>query len=178
MTRSQNSRILLGHVSGAQGIKGEVVVHAHTAVPEDIGAYGRLCDAAGLRTFDLKVLRVTSRGVVCRIAGITDRTAAEALRGTELYVDRAQLPEPEAEEFYHADLIGLTAINIHGTPLGTATAIQNFGAGDLIEIRLSGAAGTELFPFTRAVVPTIDFAARTLVLVPPPESPDDPDEAS
>ena len=169
----ERTRILLGHISGAQGIKGEVVVHAHTAMPEDIAAYGPLSDAAGARTFTLKVLRVSARGVVCRIAGITDRTQAEALRGTELYVDRSQLPEPEEEAFYHADLIGLRAVDAGGQTVGTVVAVHNFGADDLIEIRIAGAQATELVPFTRACVPTIDIAGAKIVVVPPAQSADD-----
>lgn len=170
---SPSMRVLLGHIADAQGIKGEVVVHSHTQVPEDIATYGALTDAAGVRRFDMKALRVTSRGVVCRIAGVTDRNQAEALRGTELYIDRDQLPEPAEEEFYHADLIGLTAEDAQGARIGTVVAIQNFGADDLVEVRLEGKPGTELFPFTRACVPTIDIAAGRLVIVPPAESADD-----
>ena len=161
------TRILLGHISGAQGIKGEVVVHSHTAAPEDIAAYGPLSDAAGKRTFALRVLRVSKRGVVCRIAGVTDRTQAEVLRGTELYIERSKLPEPEEEAFYHADLIGLTAVDAQAATIGTVTAVHNFGADDLIEIQIAGSSATELLPFTKACVPTIDIAGGLIVIVPP-----------
>ena len=168
-----STRILLGHVSGAQGIRGEVVVHAHTAVPEDIAAYGPLSDATGTHTYDLKVLRVSKRGVICRIAGVRDRTGAEALRGTELYVDRSQLPTPGEEAFYHADLIGLAAVDAQGQSVGTVTAVHNFGAGDLVEIKLAGKSETELLPFTKACVPSIDIAGGRIVIAPPMESPED-----
>lgn len=164
---SPSTRVLLGHISDAQGIKGEVVVHTHTADPEDIGAYGPLSDAEGKRTFSLTVLRVSKRGVVCRIAGVTDRTQAEALRGTELYVDRNQLPAPDDEEFYHADLIGLTVVDASGQAVGTVVAVQNFGADDLIEIRLAGTSQTEFLPFTKACVPVVDLAGGRIVIAPP-----------
>jgi 16S rRNA processing protein RimM len=170
-------RILLGHISSAQGIKGEVVVHAHTADPQDIGSYGQLSDAGGKRSFILKVLRVSNRGVVCRIDGVADRTQAEALRGTELYVDRSQLPEPEEEAFYHADLIGLAAVSAAGEAVGTVVAVHNFGAGDLIELRLAGSNDTEFLPFTKFCVPTIDIAGGKIVVVAPAESADGPPEA-
>ncbi len=167
------SRILLGHISDAQGIKGEVVVHTHTSDPEAIGSYGPLCDAEGKRTFKLTVLRVSKRGVVCRIAGVVDRNQAEALRGTELYVERQQLPEPEAEEFYHADLIGLQAIDEAGQLVGTVAAIQNFGAGDLVEIQMTGSNQSEFIPFTKACVPKIDIAGGKIMIVLPSADVDD-----
>jgi 16S rRNA processing protein RimM len=172
MTTPAN-RILLGHISDAQGIKGEVVVHTHTADPEAIGSYGPLADAEGKRTFNLAVLRATKRGVVCRIAGVTDRTQAEALRGTELYVARGQLPKPEENEFYHADLVGLQAVDEGGQLVGTVVAIQNFGADDLIEIRVAGSNQTEFLPFTKRCVPEIDIAGGRIVIVPPIVDADD-----
>ena len=175
---SRPARILLGHIADAQGIKGEVVVHAHTEVPEDVAAYGPLSDASGKRMFALTALRVTKRGVVCRIAGVTDRNQAEALRGTELYIERDRLPATHEEEFYHADLIGLTAVDAAGVRIGTVVAIQNFGADDLIEVRLDGKPGTELYPFTRACVPTIDIASGHIVIVPPSESSEAPEDAA
>ena len=173
---SPRHRILLGHIGQAQGIRGEVVVHAHTAMPEDIAAYGPLSDAGGTRTIALTVLRTSKKGVVCRIAGVTDRTAAEALRGTELYVDRDRLPAPTDEEFYHADLIGLAAVDGAGQPIGRVVAMQNFGAGDLVEIELAGTRRTELVPFSKQCVPRIDLAQRRLVVVMPEDQADDDDD--
>lgn len=166
-------RILLGHISGAQGIKGEVIVHAHTAAPEDIAAYGPLRDETGTRTFRLRVLRVSKKGVICRIDGIGDRTAAEALRGTALYVERSQLPPPAEDEFYHADLVGLAAVDAGGAPFGTVVAVHNFGADDILEIRLDGSTQTEMLPFTRACVPSLDIAGGRIVVQPPAEAADD-----
>ena len=171
--RNGPDRILLGHIAGAHGIKGEVVVHSHAAVPEDIAAYGPLSDAAGERLFALTVLRVAKKGIVCRIAGVEDRTAAEHLRGTQLYVARNQLPEPEQEAFYHADLIGLTAVDAHGQAVGTVVAVHNFGADDLIEIRVTGSSQTELLPFTKACVPTIDVTGGRIVIAPPTDAAED-----
>lgn len=170
-------RVLLGHISAAHGIKGEVLVHSHTAAPEAIGAYGPLSDGDGKRSFTLKVVRVTAKGVICRIAGIGDRTAAEALRGIELYVSRSQLPEPEDEEFYHADLVGMTAVDAGGATVGTVVAVHNFGADDIIEIRLAGSTQSEMLPFTKACVPTIDVAGGRMVIRPAVELHDDEPES-
>ncbi len=160
-------RVLLGRIVGAHALRGEIVVQAYTEYPEDIAAYGPLGDAAGTRDFALTVVRVTDKGIIARIAGVNDRTAAEALKGTDLWVDRASLPEADAEagEFYHSDLIGLAAIDPDGKRLGAIVAVQNYGAGDLLEIRLDGRSLTEFLPFTDACVPKIDIAAGRVTVV-------------
>ena len=170
---AQPARLLLGRIAGAHGIRGEVLVHTFTEAPENIGAYGALSDASGARQFKLRIVRVTPKGVIARVAGIDDRNAAETLKGIELYVDRARLPAAADGEFYYADLVGLTVVDTEGKMLGNIAAVQNFGAGDLLEIRLSGSSKTELVPFREAFVPEVDLAARRVVVVLPSEAPDD-----
>jgi 16S rRNA processing protein RimM len=164
-------RILLGRIAGAHGIRGEVLIKTFTERPEDIAAYGPLDDGAG-RTLAIEAARVTSKGVVARIAGIHDRTGAEALKGTSLYVDRERLPTPEEGEFYHADLIGLAAVGRDGAAIGTVVAVHDFGAGDILEIAPAGGGPTLLLPFNDAVVPEIDIAGGRLVVVPPQSEPE------
>ena len=106
---------------------------------------------------------------VARVEGIADRTAAEALVNLDLHVPRSQLPPPDEDEFYHADLIGLAAHLEDGTRIGEIVDVLNFGAGDILEVRPE-AGDTLLFPFTRAVVPKVDMAARQVIVVPPQES--------
>jgi 16S rRNA processing protein RimM len=166
-TPSEARRLLLGRIAGAHGIRGEVVIHAYTAAPEAIAAYGPLWDEGGRRTFTIERLRVTAKGVVARLSGIGDRDAAEALKGTQLYVDRCRLPPAAEGEFYHADLVGLAAVDAAGTGIGEVVAVQNYGAGDLLELRLAGSATTELVPFTDAFVPEVDLAAGRVVVVLP-----------
>jgi 16S rRNA processing protein RimM len=161
------NRILLGHIAGAHGIRGEVQIKSYAAYPEDIAAYGPLTDEAGKRTFEITEIRVTHKGVLARIAGVGDRTAAEAMKGTALWVDRSQLPDAEAGDYYHADLIGLKAVTPTGEPIGTIIAVQNFGAGDLLEIRLVGSKQTEYVTFTDAAVPTVDLKAGKATIVMP-----------
>lgn len=170
-------RILLGRIKAAHGIRGEVLVTSFAEAPEDVAAYGPLATADGKRVYELSVVRVTPKGVVARVAGVSDRTAAEALRGTELYVERDRLPEPADDEFYHADIIGLDAVTPDGKLVGTIIAIENFGAGDLIEVRLAGSRRTEYVPFTDAFVPAIDIAARRVTVVMPVASDDDGPDA-
>jgi 16S rRNA processing protein RimM len=110
--------------------------------------------------------------VAAAFAGIADRTAAETLKGVELYVERARLPEPDEDEWYYADLIGLAAISPEGETLGEVIAVQNFGAGDLLEIRPAAGGRTLLVPFVKAAVPVVDMKARRVVV----NMPEDEDE--
>ena len=167
------ARILLGRIVGAHGIRGEVVIHAYTVAPADIGTYGPLLDKDGAEHFRIESARVTAKGVVARLEGVGDRNAAEALKGVELYVERDKLPAAAEGEFYHADLIGLSAVDPNGKRIGEIVAVQNYGAGDLLEIRLAGAGKTELIPFTEATVPEVDIAAGRAVVAMPAASGDE-----
>ncbi len=130
--------VLMAAVIGAQGLKGEVKVKTFTATPEAVGAYGPLHTKDG-RCFTVIAARAGKNGeAVLSLAGVSDRSAAEALKGVELYVPRAALPATEGEEFYHADLIGLRAEDVEDRVLGTVKAIHNYGAGDVIEIEQPG----------------------------------------
>ena len=160
-------RILLGRIVSAHGIRGEVVIDSFTGAAEDIAAYGALATEDG-RKLDIKLVRTTPKGgVIARVAGVADRNGAEALRGTALYAKRGQLPELEEGEFYYEDLAGLRADNEAGEQIGQVVAVQNYGAGDLLEVRLEGQRATELIPFTDAFVPVVDVAAGRVVVVVP-----------
>lgn len=156
-------RVCVGVIVGPHGIRGQVRVKSFTAEPEDIAAYGPVSDEAGIRTFDLDVVGRSKGVVLCAVAGVDDRNGAEALRGVRLHVDRAMLPDPdEDDEFYHADLIGLRVEFADGVVLGTVSAVYDFGAGDVLEIRAESG-GVTMLPFTRAAVPVIDIAGGRLV---------------
>src|SRR5437773_2854311 len=158
--------ILLGVVIGAQGLKGEVKVKAFAETPEKLGAYGALRTRDG-RQFTVASVRESKGFAIAQFEGIATRSAAELLKGAELYVSRNALPETEAQEFYHADLIGLRAEDTVGRSIGKVIAIHNFGAGDVIEIERDNGAGTVLMPFTREIVPTIDFENGRIVIAAP-----------
>ena len=111
-------RILLGQIASAHGIRGEILVRTFTGDPAAIATYGPLSDKSGTRSFRLKIVRVTDKGVIARVEGVADRTAAEPLKGTELYVERSKLPPPADDEFYHADLVGLGVELEDGTAYG------------------------------------------------------------
>ena len=168
------SRILLGRIVAAHGIRGDVVIDSYAAEPADIAAYGPLQTADGKRELALKVVRVTPKGVIARIAGVDDRNGAEALRGTELFVAREKLPAADDGEFYYADLVGLRVDDEAGAAIGTVVAVHNFGAGDLLEMRLAAAGATELVPFTDAFVPVVDIAAGRVVVILPASDDEEP----
>lgn len=158
--------VTLGVIVGVHGVRGLVRVKSFTEVPEDIAAYGALKDGAG-KSYELEVTGRAKGVLLVRIAGIRDRNAAEALKGTELLIDRDRLPDADADEFYHADLIGLRADQVGGEQLGTVVSVQNFGAGDLLEIRLPDSRKTVLLPFDETSVPEIDLAGGRLLVDPP-----------
>jgi len=162
------ARICVAAVAGAHGVKGLVRLKPFTEVPEDCVAYGPLSSADGSRTYAVKLMGQVKAMLLARMEGVTDRNQAEALRGTRLYVDRAALPEPEADdEFYHADLIGLSAMLQDGTVLGRVQAVYDFGAGDTLELTGTADGNTLLVPFTQAIVPKVDIANGRLIVDPP-----------
>ena len=122
-------RVTLAAVVGAHGIQGELRLKLFT---DDLAQYPLL--QAGDAVLTLKSVRPGPNGAVARFAEVTDRTAAEALRGTPLTVARTALPPLAEGEYYHADLLDQDAVSTDGTPLGTIVAVENYGAGDLIEI--------------------------------------------
>jgi 16S rRNA processing protein RimM len=166
MTASDR-RVLIGVVVGAQGVRGQVRIKSFAARPQDVGAYGPLQDKAGKRRFEVKVEGFVRGAVIARIAGIVDRDAAEALRGTELYVERGALPAPAEGEYYQADLVGLAVQDKEGAAIGTVRGVEDYGAGPLLEIELPGQSRTVLVPFTKTVLVAVDLAVGRLVLDPP-----------
>jgi 16S rRNA processing protein RimM len=144
-------------IGAAHGIRGELRVKTFTGDPLALGNYGPLFTADG-RSFEVLDIRPAGTVVVVRFKGVPDRTAAESLNGTELYIERSALPDDGEEgEFYHADLIGLTVRDESDHLLGKITAVQNFGGGDILEFTYGGRKGA-LIPFTRAAVPHVDVA--------------------
>lgn len=170
-------KIRVGRITGVHGIKGEVVIQASTGRPEDIAAYGPLSDAEGKRAYTIESVRVTGKGVVARLAGVTDRNSAETLKGTDLYVPRDRLPIASDGEYYATDLIGLEARDPAGTPIGRVVDIPNYGAGDLLEIDQGDGRQTLLVTITEATVPEIDIAAGTITVVMPGEAEDEREDA-
>jgi 16S rRNA processing protein RimM len=144
-------------IGAAHGIKGEVRVKTFTADPTALGDYGPLYSSDG-RAFEVIDVRPQGTVAVVRFKGVSDRNAADALNGTELFIDRSALPDDgEEDEFYHADLVGLAVRDESGRTLGRVIAVQNFGGGDILEITQDGRKGV-LIPFTQAAVPEVNIA--------------------
>jgi 16S rRNA processing protein RimM len=161
----------MGRIGAAHGIRGEVRIQSFTEDPLALASYGPLTTNKPGLSLKIVAARTTTNVLVARLEGITDRNAAERLNGVELYVDRDLLPDTDDEDdFYHADLIGLTARLADGTEIGKVTAVPNFGAGDLIEVRHPVSGDTFLYPFTRAVVPHVHVREGYLVIEPPIET--------
>lgn len=164
MPRPENP-VQLAVIGAAHGIRGEVRVKPYTGDPLAIADYGTLYDAQG-KSYEVLEARAAKTVVVVRFKGINDRNAAEALNGTELFIDRSQLPEElDDDEFYYTDLIGLEAIGTDGINYGRVSALFDFGGGDLIELSLSGRK-PYLIPFTAAAVPEIDMEAGHITVEP------------
>lgn len=158
--------IIIGVVGAAQGIRGEVRVKPFTDDPMALGDYGALYSADG-RRFEVLDLRVAKTVVVVRFRGINDRNAAEALKGTELFIDRASLPDDELDEgeYFHADLEGLEAWDSDGQFWGTVSGVLDFGGGDLLELRDKGKKPM-VIPFTLAAVPQVDIGKGRILVDP------------
>ena len=168
--------VVMGVITSAHGIRGEVKIKSFTARPADIAAYGPLLLDDGPREVEILSLRPARGVLIARLAGVDDRDAAEALKGRRLTLPRARLPAPAEEEYYHADLIGLRAMDEAGAEVGTVVAVQNFGAGDLLEIRPAGGGPTFYHPFTRDHVPGVDIAGGRLIVRMPGDGEDAGDD--
>lgn len=167
MTELPAEKVCVGAISGSYGVRGELRVKSFCAVPEDIETYSPLTDETGTRQFALALLHPIKNGFSARIAEVATKEEADALRGTQLFARREQLPSLPDDEYYHADLIGLDVYDTGGTLLGRVKTVQNHGADDLLELQLAGTSATTFLPFTKAAVPTVDLATRRIVADPP-----------
>jgi 16S rRNA processing protein RimM len=147
------THITLAAIAGAHGVRGEVrlklfaddiaALKAHETVLVN-GSPRRVLSAGG-----------TAKSPIARLEGITDRSAAEALRGTLIEVERDALPPLEEGEYYHSDLLGLTCVDNQGAAIGTVAAVENFGAGDLLDVELPGGKKS-LIPYKPGIADLVD----------------------
>jgi 16S rRNA processing protein RimM len=160
--------ICVARIGAPHGVRGAVKLWTFTEDPLAVRHYGPLLTKDGARQFEVTHVREAKGHLVATLKGIATREEAERLNGVELYVAREKLPDTSADEYYHADLIGLAAVDAAGEPLGRVIAIHNFGAGDIIEVAPPNGA-TMLLPFTNAVVPTVDLEGGRVVIELPDE---------
>jgi len=161
---------MVAKADGAFGVRGEIRLTAFTEDPGALLRYGTLRREDGSLGLTLSAGRVVKDGVIARAAEVETREEAQALRGLRLYVDRAILPAPDEDEYYLADLIGLAALSPEGVELGRIKTVNNFGAGDLLEIQPADGSPSWWSPFTREAVPDVRIAAGEVVVVRLPET--------
>jgi 16S rRNA processing protein RimM len=171
------AHICIARIGAPHGVRGAVKLWTFTEDPLAVKHYGTLSTKDGARQFEVTHARTAKDHLVATLKGVATREDAERLNGIELYIAREKLPATDTDEYYHADLIGLAAVNAANEPIGRVTAIHNFGAGDIIEIAPPHGT-TMLLPFTNAVVPSVDLAGGRVVIELPAEiDGDDPANA-
>jgi len=168
-------RVRVGVIVGVHGVRGAVRIKSFTEEPADIGYYSPVENEAGSIRYRLKVTGEVKGLVIATLEGVADRDAAEALKGTELWVARERLPRLAEDEFLYSDLIGLVAEGVDGKRLGTVKAVADYGAGDVLDIRLEPK-GDMMVPFTKDSVPEVDVPGGRLVVIPPVYAPDEKED--
>ncbi|MGI9390419.1 MAG: ribosome maturation factor RimM [Boseongicola sp.] len=162
-----SDRVCVGAVAGAFGVKGEVRLKSFCAEPEAIASYGPLMSEDGSANWEVRLSRPVKGGFAARLTGVVTKEAADALRGTRLYVLRDRLPDLPGDEYYHADLVGLKVFDTGGVEMGRVKAVLNHGAGDLLEIVDKELGQPILLPFTKSAVPTVNLKSGRIVVDPP-----------
>jgi len=158
------SKVCIGQIVNVHGLKGMVKIRPYLTNPMDIGHFGSLTDKEGHRVFDVKAQSLKGDFVLASVKGVTDRTAAEKIKGIYLYIDRAQLPANH-DGFYWCDLVGMTVLE-NGQKFGVVEAVQNYGAGDILDIKtVKGRVFS--FDFSKATFPRVDVSAREMDIVVP-----------
>ena len=161
------NRVLLGVVAAPHGVRGLVRIRSYTEDPMAVASYGPLSDETGKKEYRVEALSAARGAVLARVEGVADRTAAEALRGLRLYVERTRLPATGDGEWYEADLIGLSAVGRDGRDWGKVIAFHDFGAGSVMEVSGGSSAMTVMLPFTDEAVPEIDVEGGKVLIEPP-----------
>jgi len=169
--------ILVGRVAGGFGVRGELRITTFTADPLALRSYGALKREDGSPALTLTAARAVKGGVIARAKEVETKEQADALRGLGLFVPRDALPEPEEDEFYLADLLGLDVVTAAGDRLGRIKAVQDFGGGDVLEVDPGEGRATYYLPFTREVVPEVRIAEGRVVAAPPAEVSERDEEA-
>ena len=165
------AQICIARIGAAHGVRGAVKLWTFTEDPLAVTQYGSLTTKDGARSFEVATAREAKGHLVATLKGIATREDAERLNGLELYVAREKLPATDEDEFYHADLIGLSALTADGTEVGTIVAVHDFGAGDILELRPPPGGTTIMLPFNEACVPEVDIAGGRIIVALPAATP-------
>ncbi|MCK0096663.1 ribosome maturation factor RimM [Yoonia sp. F2084L] len=162
-----SDRVIVGAIGGAFGVQGEVRLKSYCADPQAISSYTPLYVEDGRSFAQIVLTGQLKNGFTARIDGVVTKEDADALRNVNLYAERSLMPSLPDDEYYYADLMGLTVVDTGGVTLGTVKNVMDHGAGDLLEVTVPGQAETILLPFTQAAVPTVDLTAKRIVADPP-----------
>lgn len=162
-TQAPPNLVCVAAVAAAHGVRGALKLKSFTEAPENVAGYGALFDEEGHELFRVRAIGPCKGGVIVTAEGITDRDAAEALRGLRLYVPRDRLPATDDDTFYHADLVGLAVQTEAGEEVGRVVAVHDFGAGDVLEY-VDAAGASQMVAFTLAHVPEVDLDRRRVVV--------------
>ena len=158
---ASDPRVCLGVIVGVKGIAGEVRIKSFTEVPADVGRYGPVESEDGSKMWDLRVVAEAKGVVVAKLKGVSDRDQAENLRGEKLFIARAKLPQPEADTYYHSDLVGMAVVLTTGESKGKVVGVYNFGAGDIIEVG-DGQTATMMVPFSAPAIAEVNVTERVI----------------
>lgn len=159
--------ICVGAIAGSYGVRGEIRLKSFCATPEEIEDYSPLTSEDGSASYTLVLTRAIKNGFAARLSGVESKEEADALKGVQLYTQRARLPKLPDDEYYHSDLIGLSVYDTGGTLLGQVKSVQNHGASDILEITGAELKSPVLLPFTLAAVPTVDLEQGRIIADPP-----------
>lgn len=162
-----NDRVIVGSIGGSFGVNGEVRLKSFCADPAALAEYTPLYTEDGREFAQVLLTGQLKGGFIARFDGVVTKEDADALRNTSLYAERAVMPSLPDDEYYYADLIGLTVLDTCGATLGIVKNVMDHGAGDLLEVTVPGSAETILLPFTQAAVPTVDLRAKRIIADPP-----------
>ncbi|MBR9835278.1 MAG: 16S rRNA processing protein RimM [Alphaproteobacteria bacterium] len=164
MSKTSKDLVVIGAIMGAHGVRGDVRVKSFTGAPDALFDYAPFLDEAGQVLLDPKSARPAKDHFIVTPVHPKQKEAWDALKGTRLHIPRARLPEPEEDEFYITELIGLTAQGEDGAIIGKVKAVLDHGAGDLLEIAPKHGGKSVLVPFTLADVPDVSLSAGTVTL--------------
>jgi len=167
--RGREPRVCVAQIGAAHGLKGDLRLRSFTEDSQTFAQYGPLETEDRTRRLEIESMRPAGDAFVIRFRGVADRNAAEALRDVKLYVDRDKLPAADEDEFYHADLVGLIAVTKADELFGDVVAVHNFGAGDIIELKMAGNGGTVMLSFDQKTFPAVDIPGGRIVVEPPAE---------
>ena len=165
--KMSEAMIIIGAIAGAFGVKGEVRLKSFTSDPETIADYSPLLTEDGSRSYEVRLTGQLKNGFSAKLSGVHTKEQADGLRGLQLFVPRSKFPNLPNDEFYYADLLGLSVFSVGGAELGHIKMIQNHGATDLLEIFTGETGKSVLLPFTQINVPTVDISSGKIIIDPP-----------